>query len=162
MRTLADLATALPRRPLEKAAEAAEALRLLDMAALDTTHPGSKRLREVLDAHDLSSTTRSPLEDALLELCDDYGIPRPLVNTIHEGVELDVCWPEHRLNLETDGRRHLTRAAFERDRARDARLIALGWRVVRLTYRQVYTQPDWVAALLRDLLSARSPSLATP
>jgi hypothetical protein len=162
MRTLADLATALPRRPLEKAAEAAEALKLLNLRALDMTHPGSKRLCEVLDAHDLSSTTRSALEDALLELCDDHGLPRPLVNTIHDGAELDFCWPAHRLNVETDGRRHRTRAAFERDRARDARLTLLGWRVVRLTYRQVDTQPEWVAALLRGLLSARSPSLATP
>jgi hypothetical protein len=92
--TLADLATALPRRALEKAAESAEALRL-DVRIPDG-HPGESRLRQAM-AHDLSSTTRSPLEDAFLELCQTYGIPRPLVNTVVEGYEVDFCWPEHRL-----------------------------------------------------------------
>jgi hypothetical protein len=144
--TLADLATALPRRALEKAAEQAEALRL-DMS-IPAGHPGETRLREAM-AHDLGSTTRSPLEDAFLELCDAHGIPRPRVNTIVEGYEVDFCWPEERLIVETDGRAHHgTRAAFERDRARDARLTVLGWRVLRFTDRHVRLEPDWVADVL--------------
>ena len=40
--------------------------------------------------------------------------------------------------MELDGyAAHGTRAAFERDRARDLRLQAEGWRVVRLTWRQL-------------------------
>jgi predicted transcriptional regulator of viral defense system len=74
--TLADLATALPRRVLEKAAEQAEALRLHVVVPED--HPGAKRLAEAT-AHDLGVTTDSPLEDAVLELCYAHGIPRPLV-----------------------------------------------------------------------------------
>ena len=133
--TLADLATALPRRALEKAAEQAEALRLDVRVPAD--HPGAKRLADAT-AHDLSATTRSPLEDAFLELCDTYGIPRPLVNTVVEGFEVDFCWPAERLIVETDGyEHHGTRAAFERDRARDAHLTTRGWRVLRLTDAQV-------------------------
>jgi hypothetical protein len=79
-RTLADLATALPRRPLEKACEAAEALEL--DVEIDPTHPGAKRLAEI----DVGVTTRSPLEDDFLGLCDRFGIPRPRVNTIVEGL----------------------------------------------------------------------------
>jgi predicted transcriptional regulator of viral defense system len=117
--TLADLATALPRRALEKAAEQAEALRL-DFA-IPAAHPGAERLHDAM-AHDLTRTTRSPLEDAFLELCDGCGIGRPLVNTLAEGIEVDFCWPECRLIVETDGHAHHgTRAAFERDpRARCA------------------------------------------
>jgi predicted transcriptional regulator of viral defense system len=156
-RTLADLATALPRRQLEKAAEMAEALRL--HVDIDPAHPGAKRLAEILDGHDLGSTTRSPLEDDFLALCDRYEIPRPLVNTIVEGYEVDFCWREERLIVETDGRHHLTRAAFEDDRARDALLTSIGWRVMRFTGRQVRRASEEVAALV---LTARSPSLATP
>ena len=55
-----------------------------------------------------------------------------------EGKEVDFFWPEQRLIVETDGRgTHLTPAAFERDRARDARLLALGYRVLRFTDLQV-------------------------
>jgi Protein of unknown function (DUF559)/Transcriptional regulator, AbiEi antitoxin len=154
--TLADLATALPRRQLEKACEAAEALRL--DVVVDESHPGAKRLHEA-GLHDLSHTTRSPLEDEVLDLCDRYGIPRPLVNHRIAGFEVDFCWPGERLIVETDGDRHRTRAAFERDRARDALLTALGWRVMRFTTKQVRRGPERVAALV---LSARSPSLAIP
>jgi very-short-patch-repair endonuclease len=153
--TLADLATALPRRQLEKAAEMAEALRL--DVVVDEGHPGARRLREAA-AHDLTHTTRSPLEDEFLELCDRFDIPRPLVNARIEGFEVDFCWPEQRLIVETDGRHHLTRAAFERDRIRDAVLTARGWRVMRVTAWQMRRPADVAARVL----SARSPSLATP
>jgi hypothetical protein len=155
-RTLADLATALPRRDLEKACEAAEALLL--HVEIDPDHPGARRLEEGMD-HDLTTTTRSGLEDEFLVLCDRYEIPRPLVNTIVEGFLVDFCWPDERLIVETDGRTHLTRAAFERDRARDALLTAGHWRVMRFTTRQVRGDPVTVAA---RVLSARSRLLATP
>jgi Protein of unknown function (DUF559) len=159
MQTLADLATALPRRQLEKACENAEAARLLDLNQLDATHPGAKRLLEVVEEHDLGSYTRSEIEDAFLQICDDHGIPRPLVNTRVEGFEVDFCWPDERLIVETDGRHHLTRARFESDRARDALLTSIGWRVMRFTCRQVRRASAQVAA---RVLSARSPSLLTP
>lgn len=154
--TLLDLATALPRRQLEKACEMAEALQL--NVVIDDSHPGARRLREAGD-HDLTTTTRSPLEDEFLELCDRHAIPRPRVNSFVEGFEVDFCWPAERLIVETDGTTHLTRAAFEGDRGRDALLTSLGWRVMRFTRRQVRRDEAVVAA---RVLSARSPSLATP
>ena len=133
--TLADLATGLPRRPLEKAIEMAEALRL--HVVVPESHPGALRAREAA-GHALPATTRSPLEDAFLELCQAHGIPRPLVNAVVAGYEVDFCWPEQRLVVETDGyEHHGTRAAFERDRAKDARLTVRGWRVLRFTEPQV-------------------------
>src|SRR4051812_2179709 len=99
---------------------------------------------------------RSPLEEAFLKLCDD----EPIVNGIIEGLEVDFHWPERRLVVETDGHEHHgSRAAFERDRARDQHLTAAGWTVVRFTYRQVLEDPDRVRNVL---LSVRSRSLATP
>jgi very-short-patch-repair endonuclease len=84
------------------------------------------------------------------------------VNVVIEGFEVDFSWPEQRLIVETDGHRHHgTRAAFERDRERDALLTAEGWRVVRITHRRLNT-PEAVGDLLERLLSGRSPSLSTP
>jgi very-short-patch-repair endonuclease len=81
------------------------------------------------------------------------------VNSIQEGIEVDFCWPAQRLIVETDGHAHHgTRAAFERDRARDALLTARHWRVMRFTQSRMRNDAAEVAALV---LSARSPSLAT-
>ena len=99
---------------------------------------------------------RSPLEEAFLKLCDD----EPVVNATIEGLEVDFHWPEQRLIVETDGHEHHgTRTAFERDRARDQRLVAAGWTVLRFTHSQVLEEPEHVPAVL---LSVRSRSLATP
>lgn len=153
--TLADVALALPRRALEKAVEMAEVRKL--HVAVPEDHPGHRRLR---DARPLPVTTDSPLEDAFLALCDAHGIPRPLVQPMVEGYRVDFCWPEHRLIVETDGfEHHGTRAAFERDRAKDARLTAGGWRVLRFTRSQVHENATFVAAVV---LSARSRWLSTP
>ena len=155
-RTLADLATALPRRALERAVEMVEALRL--DVRVDPGHPGAARLRAAM-AHDLGTTTRSALEDAFLDLCERHRIPRPRVNARVAGLEVDFCWPEARLVVEVDGyEHHGTRAAFERDRARDARLAAAGWRTLRFSYVQVFEQPETVVGAI---LSARSRSPAT-
>jgi Protein of unknown function (DUF559)/Transcriptional regulator, AbiEi antitoxin len=133
--TLADLAMGLPRRALEKAVEMAEVRRL--HVKLPEGHPGERRVVEAA-GRALPVTTDSPLEDAFLALCDAHGIPRPVVQAIVEGYRVDFCWPELRLIVETDGyEHHGTRAAFERDRAKDARLTARGWRVLRFTEPQV-------------------------
>jgi very-short-patch-repair endonuclease len=66
-----------------------------------------------------------------------------------EAYELDVFWPEQRLVAEVDGYAyHSSRAAFERDRARDAHLTALGYRVMRFTWRQIVHAPEVVIARL--------------
>jgi very-short-patch-repair endonuclease len=97
--------------------------------------------------------TRSLLEERFLRLCAQAGIPRPQVNVTVEGLTVDFMWPLPRLIAETDGRRyHHHDRAFERDRLRDQRLLAAGWRVVRFTYRQVTREPGSVIAVLRNLM----------
>jgi very-short-patch-repair endonuclease len=59
------------------------------------------------------------------------------------------------LVVELDGRAsHGTRRAFEKDRERDRLLMAEGWRVVRVTWRQLRDDAPAVAADLRRLLAA--------
>ena len=125
--------------------------------AVPDGHPGTQRLREAA-GRALPVTTDSPLEDAFLALCDDHGIPRPLVQPIVEGYRVDFCWPEHRLIVETDGyEHHGTRAAFNSDRAKDAQLTVRGWRVLRFTEPQVRGEPSSCAVVV---LAARQTAAA--
>ncbi len=162
-RTLLDLAEVVPRRALERALDESEHLRLFDLRALRAAvvaNPGrigAARLAAALLEHMAGTTlTRSELEERFLELCRRHRLPAPLVNTRLGGFEVDFYWPDAALVVETDGRAsHGTRAAFERDRARDAALTAAGYRVVRFTWRQVTAEPAAVAARLEALLSGQ-------
>lgn len=91
----------------------------------------------------------------MLGLCDAHALPRPEVNVIVGGHEVDFLWRDAKLVVETDGHRaHGTRVAFERDRVRDAHLTTLGYRVVRLTCRRLTRSPNEVAGTIRTLLAA--------
>ena len=160
-RTLVDVANRLTARQLERALDEAYALGIVDRPALAKAigvagpRRGARALATVLGRHDLGSTlTRSALEERFLDLCTRAKLPVPRVNAEVEGIVVDFLWPARGLVAETDGRRfHDHDVAFERDRLRDQRLLAAGYRVVRFTYRQVVRTPDSVTATLRALLA---------
>jgi very-short-patch-repair endonuclease len=149
-RTLADLAGAVDKPALARAVEEAEKHGLLDvpsLLAVSAGRPGAMRIKELV-AQELPHT-RSEFEAAFGELCDRYGFPRPVMNTHVCGFEVDAYWPDLNLVVELDSwRHHGTRAAFERDRERDAELHARGIATLRFTYRQVTTRQPWVASRL--------------
>ncbi len=59
-----------------------------------------------------------------------------------------------RLVVEVDGREHhASPESFERDRARDAHLARLGYRVVRFSYRQIMHEWGTVEATVRGLVA---------
>jgi very-short-patch-repair endonuclease len=158
-RTLLDLAAILDEHRLARAAERAEALRLTSPTSLEALaaryrgRPGVPALGRIAP-NVAATTTRSELERRFLTLLDAERLPRPLVNVPIEGAEADFAWPARRLVVELDGyETHGTRAAFERDRARDRALQAQGWRVIRITWRQLRDEPGLVAAQLRVLLA---------
>jgi very-short-patch-repair endonuclease len=98
--------------------------------------------------------TRSEAERRLLTLIERAALPRPRTNTRVGRYEVDALWPETRLIVEVDGFAfHGTRAAFERDRRRDADLTAMGFRVVRVTWRQLVDEPHLVVARLAGALA---------
>ena len=154
-RTLVDLADVVSRRTLERAFDEAQYLGLdFDDARPRHGRPGSGLLASVLAVHQPGTTrTRSELEELFVALCDDHGIPRPEVNVHIERFECDFVFREARLVVETDGAAaHGTRRAMERDPVRDARLMASGWRIWRLSYVQVLRRPHATAAELQALL----------
>ena len=78
-----------------------------------------------------------------------------------EGFEVDAVWRDARVAVELDGRdTHGTATAFERDRERDRILQAAGWRVVRITYRQMRLGREALVADLHRLLDAGGGRLA--
>lgn len=160
-RTLVDLAGVVPRQRLKHAVDEAERLQLFDLRAVERVmhrSPGRRgltALRALLcDYRGPPPATRSELERRFLDLCHEAGLPRPQVNVLVGGHEVDVVWHDRRLIVEVDGHAyHNTRGAFEDDRIRDATLQAAGYRVIRITHRRMEAEPADVIALLRGLLS---------
>jgi very-short-patch-repair endonuclease len=107
-----------------------------------------------------TAPTRSRLERRMLGLFKLHRVPRPEVNVWIGSFLIDFLWRDHRLIVETDSwEHHRDRASFESDRARDTKLTHMGYRVVRITWRQICDDPDEVAASLYALLIA---SLTAP
>jgi very-short-patch-repair endonuclease len=149
-RTLLDLAGVLPRHQLQQALNEAEIQRLPGPRALLDRHP-TKKGTGALRTAAAPTHTRSDLETRFLTFLDDRRFPPPQINVLIEGIEVDVAWPGHKLIVELDGYAfHSTHDAFHADRRRDRRLTAAGWRVVRLTWRDL-DEPDALAGELRAL-----------
>jgi hypothetical protein len=167
-RTLLDIAAQVPIHHLERALAQAERLQLYDHRAITETiarangHRGTKRLSQAIAGD--PQFTRGELEARMRELVRDHGLPRPSFNVSldapdHPGLEVDCYFPTHRLVVETDGwDTHRTRQAFEDDRAKDAALLAAGYRVVRFTWRQLRYDPQTVADRLIAILRYTAPS----
>ena len=160
-RTLLDLAEVGPRDHVARAIEESERKRIFDRRALDELlerSPGRRGrhpLGSILtDAVPIEPATREELEWRFQQVIHQAGLPRPLVNTLVEGFEVDAYWPNHHLIVELDGyETHQTRKAFEADRERDAVLLLAGYRVVSITWRHLTKEPETVVNRLRHLLA---------
>jgi very-short-patch-repair endonuclease len=163
-RTLLDLAAALTKSQLGRALNEAEVLRLTDRLSLPgllDRYPrrrGSAVLRALFrDGTASRGITRSKLERRFLAVLDGTDLPRPRLNADvavrGRFFEADCLWDAQRLIVELDGRgAHGTDLAFEKDRERDRLLITDGWRVTRVTWRQLQDDAPSVVADLRRLL----------
>ncbi len=77
------------------------------------------------------------------EFCDAYGVGR-----------IDFAFPEHGIALETRGAEtHSDEKAFEKDSHRTARLTALGWTVIPVTWQMLETNTPGVVRMLREALA---------
>jgi very-short-patch-repair endonuclease len=98
--------------------------------------------------------TDNAFEDRFRALVRRAGLPQPIAQYPMSRYRLDFAWPELKVAVETDGwATHGPRQAFEDDRARDAFLLAAGWRVLRVTYRRLDREPMLVAAQLAAVLA---------
>lgn len=133
-RTLLDLAAELAPNQLRDALVRArvdhfitdDAIR--DVLARHPRHPGTKRLGAAFTG----PATHTELErDLLTLLTGQRDLPRPLTQARIGAIRCDFVFPDHKLVIEVDGPHH----AFEwaADAAKQARLEAAGWTVLRLT-----------------------------
>jgi very-short-patch-repair endonuclease len=157
-RTLLDVAASSPTNHLDHAIGLAIRNELYDQRAIEDVlerHNGRRGTRALRLATADPAFTRSALERRFRRLCRHAGLPQPRCNTDvadlnHHPHEVDFYFPAHRLVVEVDGwRDHGTRIAFERDRAKDAALVAAGYTVLRFTWRQLRYDPETVAARVR-------------
>ncbi|HEX8855934.1 MAG TPA: DUF559 domain-containing protein [Thermoleophilaceae bacterium] len=163
-RTYLNLAEVVKPRQVQRAIEEGDRLGIFDLREIEDVcerspgRRGVKVLRALLTDAEEPPLTRSELERLFLGVCHEYGIPRPAVNAIVEGVEVDMLWEKERVIVELDGYAyHRGRGAFERGRERDAVLTLVGYRVIHITYRRLTREPDQVAEIVLRLL-AGSPS----
>lgn len=160
-RTLLDLGAVLGQSDLRDALRAAGRRNLLDAARLTALasapgRRGRKTLLELLAAYRPPPETRSKLQDLFIDLVDDAGLPRPAVDVVVEGCEVDCLWPAERVIVELDSWGfHGDRDAFERDRHRDVRLQLAGYAVLRFTWERVTTDPEGVIADVGAALTRR-------
>jgi very-short-patch-repair endonuclease len=160
-RTLLDLAEAAPDRELERALDEALVQKLTTRAALVAVVDNAKgrrsapRLRNLLERNEPTTLTRSAAEERFLALVRQAGLEAPEVNVRLGNHVVDFLWRRQRLVVEIDGYRfHSSRSAVERDRRRDAELAAAGYRVIRITWRQLTEEPYSVVARLSPALHA--------
>jgi very-short-patch-repair endonuclease len=168
-RTLIDLAAVVRADDLELALDAALRDGLVRVPRIlwrleslgGRGRAGCATLRELLEERQgVTGRSESALETKALRLIRRARLPEPEVqHRVRDGrrlvARLDLAYPGARLAVPLDGwRHHGTRSRWQRDLASRARLAAMGWRVVALTWSDVVHRPTEVVDLLRRALAA--------
>lgn len=97
----------------------------------------------------LEKLCESPIERILLRAMQDYGLI-PACQYVLGPYRVDFAFLEDRLIVEADGAEfHTSRRAIWKDKKRDMYLRKLGWRVLRFTGSQIFTDAYWCARHIR-------------
>jgi hypothetical protein len=96
---------------------------------------GARRVRRAFELVD--GRSESPPESWVRVACVRGGLPMPVpqYDVVEQGAWLgrvDLAWPEARLIVEYEGEYHFDGLQIDKDDERYRRLIAAGWRVIRL------------------------------
>jgi very-short-patch-repair endonuclease len=158
-RTLFDLAETIPFESLKGAAEEADRLKLLQLRELEEVCERGRGRRALRPVRQLVADLRppdegrSPLEIRFPAFLREHRLPAPAQNVLVLGHEVDALWPAAKLVVELDSwEHHGHRTAFERDRARDPKLLIAGYRTIRVTHRRLDREAAQLAAEIRQLL----------
>jgi very-short-patch-repair endonuclease len=160
--TVVDYAAITDQRQVRLVLEALERRRIYIGRELDEllertpNRKGGKTLRQAIaDLTGPAPWHQSVLEEAFHELIRGSDIPDYEANVLVEGELVDALWRAERVIVELDGFAfHKSRAQFEADRRRDAKLQVAGYRILRVTQQRLQNEPEAVLAELRALLSA--------
>jgi Protein of unknown function (DUF559) len=165
-RILFDLADVVNRRQHERAFDQAEAMGVLNMLEIEDQlarnahRAAAPKIRALIDEHYIGTTvTDSDFEELLIPLIRVADLPMPATQAyivLDDGeppMRRDFVWFEQKVNVETDGGTHLTRQQKELDAFNDERLVAAGWRVIRITWKRLKRDPAGVIRTFAALLS---------
>jgi len=115
---------------------------------------GSRRARRAFELVD--GRAESPPESWVRVACALAGLPAPVPQ--YEVVEggtwlgrVDLAWPEARLIVEYEGSYHFDGLQLVRDDARIERLVAAGWRVIRVAAHDLRNMEDVVRRIAEAL-----------
>ena len=143
------------------------ARRLVTRAQLEARATGRKHddiLRELLDERPATARPMgSEFEACLFRALREVGLPLPVAQyrvLMPDGGEvfLDFAYPDVLLAIEADSYLwHASLADWQRDRARNNELVALGWSILPTTWDLVTRSP---AEAARQVRSARESRLA--
>jgi hypothetical protein len=123
---------------------------------------GSRRFRAAVALVDARS--ESPPESWVRVACVLGGLPAPVPQfaVFDEGVFLgrvDLAWPEHKVLVEYEGAYHFDGLQIAKDDARIARLVAAGWRVIRVAAHDLRDLDALIRRIAAALDDARMPAL---
>ncbi len=158
-RLLIELAPRESARELDRLITLAVRKRILNLDKMQTAlaeqnrRPGLTKLKAALAEYLPRPDRKSSLERAFDELLAQHPeIPPPQRNVHIHGWEIDCYWPQQRLAVELDGRPyHIVVRDIERDRLKDAKLLKVGIRVLRITDSRFELDP---LGAVEDLLAA--------
>jgi hypothetical protein len=124
--------------------------------------PGAAGRRARAAAKLVRSGVDSPMETRLRLLLVLAGIPEPQVNLTLRDVDgepvrrFDLSWPDVKVVVEYDGRHHVEREeTWERDLDRREAMDDDGWRLLVVTARGIYSDPERTVRRVLDVLRAR-------
>jgi hypothetical protein len=117
----------------------------------------SKRVRRAVELVD--GRSESPPESWVRVACELAGLPSPVpqFDVVDDGVWLgrvDLAWPEQKVIVEYEGAYHFDGVQIARDDVRIARLVAAGWRVIRVAAHDLRDMDGVVRRIAQELGAA--------
>ena len=152
-----------------RAASIVDLGRVLDEAS--DKRGGRSTLRRILATRFAAGVTDSDAEDLFMAMAARRGfslVHHFVVEDATFRAELDFADISVQLDVEIDGGKdHDDPVSQQRDKNRDAELIARGWTVLRFTYWDLIQKTDWMfemisGALERRKLDSQQGTLAAP
>jgi very-short-patch-repair endonuclease len=120
---------------------------------------GTMLMRELIDARsDDYVPTESELEDLFLSFVEHHSLPDPRRQVSLGSSDafigrVEFVYDDARLVVEVDGRAFHAQMSVQRsDRLRELKLMAEGWQVVRLGWRELIDEPTSIARSLAVIL----------
>jgi very-short-patch-repair endonuclease len=168
VRTVIDLGLVLPHWSVRDALSRGLTTRLFGIEEVQRLRDaigrpgrnGAGVMRTILEERLLTAGVEESLLEARFgDLARRHDLPGLAVQheVWHAGrfiARVDAAYPELRLAIEVDGfSAHSSPDAFQRDRTRQNRLVALGWTVLRFTWADIVQRPTVVAQTIREAVS---------